>query len=52
VICSTQASARFGNQPSVARLPRCQTSTKAELLTQKGGKEVPLVAKTAGGSYG
>src|SRR5580698_613857 len=31
VICGAQASARCRNRASVARLPRCQTSTKAEL---------------------
>jgi len=31
VICGMYASGRCRNRPGVARLPRCQTSTKAEL---------------------
>src|SRR6476469_5907888 len=31
VICGVRTSGRCRNQPAVARLPRCQTSTKAEL---------------------
>jgi hypothetical protein len=38
VICSADASGRWRNQPIVARLPRHQTSTKAELSVDPGHK--------------
>jgi len=43
VICGVGTSRTCGNQPSVAGLPRCRTSTKAELSACRPGLGGPGV---------